>query len=142
MSHGHQAGTLKDASVSRFDDVVKSIQNGAMVDSATACLMAHLTDQERIALLDGDVDVFTGVVAMMEHGYNVTPYIQGQVERLGISGIRSADGPQGCVLGKSNAFPVAMARGATWSVDLEERVGRAIGWRLGLRARNTLEESV
>ena len=47
--------------------------------------------------------------------------------RLGIAGIRFADGPRGVVLGRSTAFPVAMARGATFDPELEERIGDAIG---------------
>ncbi|RKK68699.1 hypothetical protein BFJ69_g13387 [Fusarium oxysporum] len=51
----------------------------------------------------------------------------GEVPRLKIPGVRFSDGPRGCVMGNSTAFPVAMARAATWDEALEERVGRAIG---------------
>ncbi len=48
-------------------------------------------------------------------------------ERLGIPGFRMVDGPRGVRAGNATAFPVAMARGATWDPDLERRVGAAIG---------------
>jgi len=50
-------------------------------------------------------------------------------ERLGIPGFRMVDGPRGVgvLAGTATAFPVGMARGATWDVDLEEQVGEAIG---------------
>ena len=51
----------------------------------------------------------------------------GRLERLGIPGLLFSDGPRGVVMGHSTAFPVSMARGATWDRDLEERVGTAIG---------------
>jgi beta-glucosidase len=48
---------------------------------------------------------------------------------LGIPGFAMIDGPRGVQLlaGDATSFPVAMARGATWDVALEERVGDAIG---------------
>ncbi len=50
-------------------------------------------------------------------------------ERLGISGFWMVDGPRGvgAFAGTATAFPVGMARGATWDRELEERVGEAMG---------------
>ncbi len=50
-------------------------------------------------------------------------------ERLGIPGFSMVDGPRGVGIyaGTATAFPVGMARGATWDPVLEERVGGAIG---------------
>nr|POE50139.1 thermostable beta-glucosidase b [Quercus suber] len=111
----------------QFKDAIKAIQNGTTLEKAAAKLAAQLTDQERLDLLDGDEDFFPGIARLLQDGYNVTPYILGEIKRLGIPGIRFADGPRGCVIGRSTTFPVAMARGATWDIGLEERVGRAIG---------------
>jgi beta-glucosidase len=49
--------------------------------------------------------------------------------RLGIPGFRMVDGPRGVSrsTGHATAFPVGMARGATWDPALEERVGEVIG---------------
>ena len=51
------------------------------------------------------------------------------VERLGLPGLGMIDGPRGvsALAGKATAFPVGMARGATWDLALEERVGDVIG---------------
>ena len=43
---------------------------------------------------------------------------------------RSATGPAASSIGNATAFPVTMARGATWDLDLEERIGDAIGREL------------
>jgi beta-glucosidase len=51
----------------------------------------------------------------------------GAIPRIGIPGTRFRDGPRGVIIGKSTAFPVSMARGTTWDISLEERVGTAIG---------------
>ena len=50
-------------------------------------------------------------------------------ERLGIPGLRMVDGPRGvgAFAGTATAFPVGMARGATWDLVMEERVGEAMG---------------
>ena len=50
-------------------------------------------------------------------------------ERLHIPGWRMVDGPRGvsAATGNATAFPVGMARAATWDPALEERVGEAIG---------------
>ncbi|MEU9017810.1 glycoside hydrolase family 3 C-terminal domain-containing protein [Actinomadura sp. NPDC048394] len=64
---------------------------------------------------------------MMTDGYNRAPLPMGRIERLGVPGLLFSDGPRGVVMGRSTAFPVSMARGATWDVGLEERVGVAIG---------------
>ncbi|WP_448061092.1 glycoside hydrolase family 3 C-terminal domain-containing protein [Cellulomonas hominis] len=73
---------------------------------------------------------------MMSVGYNTTPIVHGAVERLGIPGLRFSDGPRGVVMGHSTAFPVSMARGATWDVALEERIGRAIGAEVAAQGGN------
>ena len=63
----------------------------------------------------------------MGRRYNEVPYGAAALPRLGIPGIRFTDGPRGVVLGCSTAFPVALARGATFDPELEERIGDAIG---------------
>ncbi|HUT55787.1 MAG TPA: glycoside hydrolase family 3 C-terminal domain-containing protein [bacterium] len=49
-------------------------------------------------------------------------------KRLGIPGIRFIDGPRGINIEGSTCFPVAMARGASWDLDLMRRVGGAMGY--------------
>ena len=63
-------------------------------------------------------------------GYGSRTWVAGAVPRLGIPGIRFSDGPRGIVMEGATTFPVTMARGATWDVDLEERVGDVIGREL------------
>jgi beta-glucosidase len=49
-------------------------------------------------------------------------------KRLKVPPVRFIDGPRGVNFKNSTAFPVSMARGATWDPELEERVGRAMGY--------------
>ncbi|RSL78247.1 hypothetical protein CEP51_008364 [Fusarium floridanum] len=111
-----------------FNAATKAVRDGTLdLDSAAKSLLSRLTLQERLGLLDGDQDFWPGLYGMSTTGYNRTPYIHGEIKRLKIPGVRFSDGPRGCVMGNSTAFPVPMARGASWDVSLEERVGRAIG---------------
>ncbi|WP_210729265.1 beta-glucosidase [Actinomyces procaprae] len=109
-----------------FQQSVKAVKNGEDPFVQAGLLYDQLTNRERLSLLDGDTP-FYELMGQMTRGYNHVPYVHGAVDRLGIPGTRFVDGPRGCVTGQGTAFPVSMARGATWDVDLEERVGEAIG---------------
>ena len=113
--------------VTPFDQAVEAVRSGATPESQAKKLYDQLTEDERLGLLDGDMPFWQGMAEMQTVGYNTRPYVHGAVDRLGIPGTRFVDGPRGCVSGHGTAFPVSMARGATWDVDLEERVGEVIG---------------
>ncbi|WP_370677419.1 beta-glucosidase [Pleomorphomonas sp. PLEO] len=110
-----------------FTQAVDRVRKGADPQSEAQALYAKMTVSERLGLLDGDQPFWEGMLSLVEDGYNIYPYVMGAVDRLGVPGVRFADGPRGSVLGHSTCFPVSMARGATWDVGLEEKVGTAIG---------------
>jgi beta-glucosidase len=95
-------------------------------------LLGELTLDEKLSLLDGDWPFWPGIREMTQlDGYHRHPWNAGVIPRLGIYGVRFADGPRGVVLeGGATTFPVTMARGATWDVELETRIGDAIGKEL------------
>ncbi|WP_298460240.1 beta-glucosidase [uncultured Cellulomonas sp.] len=110
-----------------FDSATGRVRAGEAADDVARDLYAELTEAERLDLLDGDTPFWPGMAEILFEGYNTRPIPMGAVERLGIPGLLFADGPRGMVVGHSTAFPVAMARGATWDVELEERIGEVIG---------------
>ena len=110
-----------------FGAAVDAVRAGGSPDEQAQALYDQLSADERLGLLDGDEEFWPGLKTMIEDGYNLRPYVHGAVERLGIPGLRFSDGPRGVVMGNSTAFPVSMARGATWDTALEERIGQAIG---------------
>jgi len=59
-------------------------------------------------------------------------------KRLGIPGLRCIDGPRGVGKGLATAFPVGMARGASWDADLERRIGEAMGYEARAEGANIL----
>ncbi|KAL2813405.1 glycoside hydrolase superfamily [Aspergillus granulosus] len=110
-----------------FPDAIAALRTGTTLTGATTRLIAGLTKPELLSLLDGDEEFWEGFRNLFYDRFNRVPYIFGEVPRLQIPGIRFSDGPRGVVMGSSTAFPVPMARGATWDPSIEQRVGDAIG---------------
>ncbi|EAR50488.1 putative beta-glucosidase [Oceanicola granulosus HTCC2516] len=87
-----------------------------MPDRDPIALAADLTLEEQVRLLSGQDD------------WSVAP-----VERLGIGSLRVTDGPNGARGGggltggvKATAFPVGIAIGASWNIELVEEIGAAL----------------
>ncbi|MDO4901026.1 beta-glucosidase [Actinomyces sp.] len=110
-----------------FAQAVDRVRDGGDPDAEADSLLSLMTASEQLALLHGNVPFWRGRRSIMHDGYNHFPYPAGANARLGVPGIHFIDGPRGVVVGSATAFPVSMARGATWDPDLEERIGRAIG---------------
>jgi beta-glucosidase len=110
-----------------FATAVELARRGEDIDRVVQNLFRRLTVKERLRLLDGDQPFWSGIKTFVVDGYNRLPIHMGEIKRVGIPGIRFTDGPRGIVMGQSTCFPVSMARGASWDVELEERVGYAIG---------------
>jgi beta-glucosidase len=97
-------------------------------------LLSKMTLSEKISQMSGD-ESWLGLVDMLFR-YNHRPFPAGRNERLGIPPIMFTDGPRGLCLDHSTCFPVAMARGATWDADLQERVGDTIGYEARAQGAN------
>ncbi len=89
-------------------------------------LLAEMSLEEKISQMSADTPYLTGMFEMVR-AYNTHPLPAGENLRLGIPGVRFSDGPRGVVMYHSTCFPVSMGRGASWDVELEERIGDAIG---------------
>jgi beta-glucosidase len=113
-----------------FSAAAQRVLLGADHHAEAAVLVAAMSEDERLWCLDGDIEFWDGLVDLVSGGYHAHPWPAAAVARLGVPGIRFADGPRGCVVGPATCFPVSMARGATFDPDLEERVGRAVGAEL------------
>ncbi len=113
--------------MSAFARAVAAVRGGESAEQHARELIAQLTADERLWLLDGDAPFWRGTVRYAREGYGRTPQLGGAIARLGIPGLRFTDGPRGVTLGSSTCFPVAMARGATWDRELEREIGRAMG---------------
>jgi beta-glucosidase len=128
-----QEGTHPMTSITTFDtfDQARAAVAGGMSPAEAARgLVATLTEYEKLWCLDGDAPTWAGLKFLAEDGYHKSVFHGAELERIGFPGIRFSDGPRGAVVGNATAFPVAMARGAAWDPELEERIGDAIGREL------------
>jgi len=103
-----------------FHDVVEE-KDEARREELIGQLVARMTLDEKLSQMGGAAKLPELV------NYGSAVFRAGGCERLGIPQVKFSDGPRGVMLNKSTCFPVSMCRGATWDVELEERVGSAIG---------------
>jgi beta-glucosidase len=98
----------------------------ATIDDFVLRVLGELTLEEKVWMMAGH-GFFEAYVAA-GGVYNTVPYqTGGGNERLGLPALWFTDGPRGVAAGHCTCFPVAMARGASWDTDLEERIGEAMG---------------
>lgn len=88
-------------------------------------LLAEMSLKEKVRQMSGSAGILDLPIMLVR--YNLYPFRAGANKRLGIPPIRFTDGPRGVALNHSTCFPVSMARGATWDVELERRVASAMG---------------
>lgn len=103
--------------------------------------IAKMSLNEKIFQMCGRVgrDVLLGASQILTgsgHGYaGYTP----AVRRLGIPALKCVDGPRGVgFFYTATAFPVGLARGASWDPELEEKVGAAMGYETRAIGANQL----
>jgi beta-glucosidase len=120
----------------RPDEEPGAVASSEEIEVRARELLSQMTLEEKVQAMSGDEPFWPGMFEMIDEGYNLRPYVAGENPRLGLPGLRFGDGPRGAVLGSSTAFPVSMARGASWDADLEERIGDAIGVELRVQDAN------
>ena len=96
------------------------------IDNQAQRLLSQMSLDEKIDQMSGDLNYFPGILELWLF-YNRRPYPSGKNTRLHIPPIQFSDGPRGVVLDHATTFPVSAARGATWDIELEERIGEAMG---------------
>ncbi len=100
-------------------------EKGLSPDEIAARIEAVLREatlEEKVAMMSGK-GFFAQFAASGRH-WGAEPYRAGSgCERLGVPPLYFTDGPRGVARGQSTCFPVLMARGASFDVDLERRIG-------------------
>lgn len=108
-------------STDTFTQLVKAIVDGKKtVSSAADELYADLTQDEKLALLDGDHFPMQWIAEVRKFGYCGVPVVAGAIARKGFPGIRFSDGPRGVNMG--TCFPTPSTRANAFNVELEEAV--------------------
>jgi beta-glucosidase len=102
---------------------------GLSPDAAKARIDAVLAEaslEEKVAMMSGKG--FFACMAESNGRWGGHPYrAGGGVERLGVPPLYFTDGPRGVARGNSTCFPCTMARGASFDVQLERRIGEIMG---------------
>ncbi len=94
--------------------------------------------KEKLKLFSGDGNSLIEIIkAATMIGYSSRPFGAGKMPQYDYPGMQFSDGPRGIVLGHSTCFPVAISRAATWDVELEKEIGRAIGMESRAQGGNT-----
>ena len=104
---------LKDLSVDQIEEKAKQI-------------LSIMTLKEKLNQMVADQTVTEGGPKMQKR-YNAESISAGEDKKLGVPGVLFSDGPRGVVIGSSTCFPVSIARGASWDLELEEKIGSVIG---------------
>ena len=94
------------------------------IDEFVENALEDMTLEEKTYMMTGH-DFYKNVAVDMKFGARAYP--GGGVKRLNIPPFLFTDGPRGVIITGSTCFPVSMARGASWDIQLEEEVGEAIG---------------
>jgi len=115
------------ADPTRFPEVHSSADAHRLADQ----LIAQMSLPEKLQQLSGDLPLrrfgLRYAVGLLSR-FGVPHMYSGRNKRLGVPPLAFADGPRGVAVGSGRtAFPVTMARGASWDRDLERRVGEAMG---------------
>jgi beta-glucosidase len=112
-----------------FMDCMK--ENRMQYSERANAIVEQLTLEEKVYLMSGNITLIDILKVQMVEGkhYNQNPYAAGGNEAHGVPALWFCDGPRGvvCEVGKTTCFPVSMNRGASFDVELEKEIGRAIG---------------
>jgi beta-glucosidase len=95
------------------------------IDARAKAMLAEMTLKEKVDEMHGKGIRKTGF-SMIFKGHAAPVYAGGSMKH-GLTPVSFTDGPRGVSVAVSTNFPVTMARGASWDIDLEKRIGEAIG---------------
>jgi len=100
-------------------------------------VLSRMSLREKVFQMSGHV-WHDALLALAKKGHGYTGYTPPN-KRLGIPALTCLDGPRGVgFLYRTTCFPVSAARGASWDPDLEERIGRVMGYEAAALGANML----
>jgi beta-glucosidase len=100
--------------------------SAAEIEATIDAILNEATLEEKVGMLSGKG--FFKAFVEDERVWAARPYrAGGGIERLGVPALWFTDGPRGVARGNSTCFPCSMARGASFDLDLERRIGEVMG---------------
>jgi beta-glucosidase len=130
-----EAGT----GVFKFSDIPKGrALSPEEVDGHARRLLAEMTLPQKVLQMSGDSSLWDLIrhITIEKGKYNDHPITAGADARLLIPPVAFSDGPRGVAMSHSTAFPVAMARGASWDRELQRRFGDAVAKEIRAQGGN------
>jgi len=127
------------ASTFKFTDIPHGrTLGGPELEGYARKLLAEMTLQQKVLQMSGDSSLWDllKLVTVEKGKYNDTAIAAGADTRLAIPPIGFSDGPRGVAMNHSTAFPVAMARGASWDRELQRRFGDVVGKEIRAQGGN------
>jgi len=100
--------------------------DAAAIATRVDAVLAEATLAEKVAMMSGRG--FFEAIKADDGVWGARPYrAGGGIERLGVPTLWFTDGPRGVARGQSTCCPCTIARGASFDVGLERRIGEAMG---------------
>ena len=103
---------------------IKKGMNEKEIENYVNYVLENMSLEEKLDQMKGN-GLFVKVVE--DRGFGKRAYDAAGSKRFNIPPFKFTDGPRGVVIPGSTCFPVSMARGASWDLDLEQSIGDAIG---------------
>ncbi|MFW9818126.1 MAG: beta-glucosidase [Candidatus Thorarchaeota archaeon] len=105
-------------------NVIKKDMTDEEIEDYVDYVLEQMTLEEKVKQMSGN-GLYLKVI--MDGGIGRRVFDGGGSEKFNIPAFKFTDGPRGVVIPDSTCFPVSMARGASWDVNLEEKIGEVIG---------------
>jgi beta-glucosidase len=103
---------------------IKKGMNEQEINDFIDFALREMTLKEKIEQMSGHNFFY---FLLKDHNFGTRAYPAAGLKRLGIPPFLFTDGPRGVIIPGSTCFPVSMARGASWDIELEEKIGEVIG---------------
>ncbi len=104
-------------------EVKKGMSNREIEDYANY-VISQMSLEEKVKQMIGNG---INIKVLFDGGFGKRVYDAVGSEKYNIPSFKFTDGPRGVIIPGSTCFPVSMARGASWDIVLEERIGDVIG---------------
>jgi len=103
---------------------IKKGMNEEEIESYVKEVLEHMSLKEKVYQMTGNGLILK---VLKDRGVGKRVYDGAGSKKFKIPPFKFTDGPRGVVIPGSTCFPVSMARGASWDVNLEQNIGDVIG---------------
>jgi beta-glucosidase len=103
---------------------VKKGMSEREIEDYVSNILSQMSLEEKVSQMKGNGLI---VKVMEDRGFGKRVYDAAGSKKFNVPPFKFTDGPRGVIIPGSTCFPVSMARGSSWDLDLEEKIGDVIG---------------